>query len=146
MSDNSNEPNPAELKRELGVFSAMMLGLGSILGTGVFVSLGLGADVAGNTVIPAVGCAAILAICNGMSSAQLAANHPVSGGRVAKKLKRADGPPKYELGPSDPNVYKTTLGFGWRLTWITWEHSWNQAAACNARGASRRNPREENSL
>ena len=80
MSDNSNEPNPAELKRELGVFSVMMLGQGSILGTGVFVRLGLGADVAGNIVILAVGCAAILAICNGMRSAQLAANHPVCGG------------------------------------------------------------------
>ena len=80
MSDHSNKPNPAELKRKLDVFSAMMLSLESILGTGVFISLGLGADVAGNTVIPAVGCAAILAICNGMSSDQLAANHPVSGG------------------------------------------------------------------
>ena len=80
MSDHSNEPNPAELKRELGVFSATMLGLESIIGTGVFVSPGLGADVAENTVIPAVGCAAILAICNGMSSDQLSANHPVSGG------------------------------------------------------------------
>ena len=50
------------------------------------------------------------------------------GPRVVKKLKRADGPPKHELGTPNPNVYKTTLGFGWPLTWITWEHSWNQAA------------------
>ena len=48
--------------------------------------------------------------------------------RVVKKLKRDDGPLKYELGTPDLNVYKTTLGFGWPLTWITWEHSWNQAA------------------
>ena len=69
-----------ELKRELGVFQAMMLGLGSILGTGVFVSIGLGADVAGASVVLAVVLAAGLATCNGLSSAQLAANHPVSGG------------------------------------------------------------------
>ena len=58
----------------------MMLGLGSILGTGVFVSIGLGADVAGASVVLAVVLAAGLATCNGLSSAQLAANHPVSGG------------------------------------------------------------------
>ena len=69
-----------ELKRELGVLQAMMLGLGSILGTGVFVSIGLGADVAGASVVLAVVLAAGLATCNGLSSAQLAANHPVSGG------------------------------------------------------------------
>ncbi len=68
------------MKRELGVFAAMMLGLGSILGTGVFVSIGIGADIAGSSVILAVACAAVLAMCNGISSAQLAANHPVSGG------------------------------------------------------------------
>ena len=50
------------------------------------------------------------------------------GPRVVKKLKRADGPPKHELGTPNPNVYKTTIDFGWPLTWITWEHSWNQAA------------------
>ena len=58
----------------------MMLGLGSILGTGVFVSIGLGADVAGASVVLAVVLAAGVATCNGLSSAQLAANHPVSGG------------------------------------------------------------------
>ena len=72
--------NSSELKRELGTLQAMMLGLGSIIGTGVFVSLGIGVDVAGNLVLPAIVCAAILAMCNGISSAQLAANHPVSGG------------------------------------------------------------------
>ncbi len=69
-----------ELKRELGVFQAMMLGLGSIMGTGVFVSIGLGAEIAGNAIILAILSAAMLAMCNGISSAQLAANHPVSGG------------------------------------------------------------------
>lgn len=57
-----------------------MLGLGSILGTGVFVSVGLAAEVAGLYVLPAVVLAAALAACNGLSSAQLAADHPVSGG------------------------------------------------------------------
>lgn len=57
-----------------------MLGLGSIIGTGVFVSLGIAAGVAGPAVILAVAVGAVVASCNGLSSAQLAANHPVSGG------------------------------------------------------------------
>lgn len=57
-----------------------MLGLGSILGTGVFVSIGIAAGVAGPAVILAIVLAAGVALCNALSSAQLAANHPVSGG------------------------------------------------------------------
>ena len=57
-----------------------MLGLGSIIGTGVFISLGIGASIAGPIILPAIGLAGLVALCNGLSSAQLAANHPVSGG------------------------------------------------------------------
>ena len=57
-----------------------MMGLGSIVGTGVFVSIGIGAGVTGPAVVAAIAIAAMVAACNGLSSAQLAANHPVSGG------------------------------------------------------------------
>jgi APA family basic amino acid/polyamine antiporter len=70
----------APLQREIGVAGAVLLGLGSILGTGVFVSSGIAAGVAGPAVILAVGLAALVAACNALSSAQLAASHPVSGG------------------------------------------------------------------
>jgi APA family basic amino acid/polyamine antiporter len=69
-----------QLKRELGVFGAVVMGLGSIVGTGIFVSVGLGAGIAGPAVILAIAIGAVVASCNGLSSAQLAANHPVSGG------------------------------------------------------------------
>lgn len=68
------------LNRELGIFGAVMMGLGSIVGTGIFVSIGIGAGVAGPAVILAIAVAAGVATCNGLNSAQLAANHPVSGG------------------------------------------------------------------
>ncbi len=70
----------SELKRELGVLQAMLLGLGAIVGTGVFVSIGIAAEVTGPSVVLAVAVACIVAVCNGLSSAQLAASHPVSGG------------------------------------------------------------------
>jgi APA family basic amino acid/polyamine antiporter len=76
MTKNSN----GQLKRELGVFPALMMGLGSILGTGIFVSIGIAAGIAGPSIILAIAIAAIVATFNALSSAQLAAAHPVSGG------------------------------------------------------------------
>jgi len=77
MSDTDSS---GRLTRELGLFGAVMMGLGSIVGTGVFVSLGVAAGVAGPAVVIAVAIGAGVATCNGLSSAQLAANHAVSGG------------------------------------------------------------------
>jgi APA family basic amino acid/polyamine antiporter len=71
---------PVQLQRRLGLTGAVVVGLGSILGTGVFVSIALAYDAAGAGVVPAVVIAAAVAACNGFSSAQLAANFPVSGG------------------------------------------------------------------
>lgn len=68
------------MPREVGVIGATMLGLGSIIGTGVFVSIGIAAGVAGPAAIASMVVAAVVATCNGLSSAQLAACHPVSGG------------------------------------------------------------------
>jgi APA family basic amino acid/polyamine antiporter len=68
------------LRRELGVFGATMMGLGSIIGTGVFVSIGIAAGIAGPAVVVAIAIAAAVATANALNSAQLAANHPVSGG------------------------------------------------------------------
>ena len=56
------------------------MGLGSIIGTGIFVSIAIATQISGNGIIVAIVIAAILAAFNGLSSAQLAAAHPVSGG------------------------------------------------------------------
>ena len=71
---------PAHLTRELGTFGAVMMGLGAMVGTGVFVSIGVAAGATGASVVLAVVLAAAVATCNALSSAQLAASHPVSGG------------------------------------------------------------------
>ncbi len=79
---SSNPPARVDtsLARVVGLWGAVFMGLGSILGTGVFVSLGIAAGVVGSGVVVAVGLAALVALANGLSSAQLAAAHPVSGG------------------------------------------------------------------
>lgn len=56
------------------------MGLGAIIGTGIFVGIGDAARVAGPWVILSIAVAALVASLNAMSSAQLAAAHPVSGG------------------------------------------------------------------
>ena len=74
------QEHAATLRREVGLTGAILLGLGSMVGTGVFVSVGIAAGVAGPSVIAATLLAALLATANGLSSAQLASAHPVSGG------------------------------------------------------------------
>ena len=69
-----------ELKRVIRVPGAILMGLGSIIGTGIFVSIAIATQISGNGIIVAIVIAAILAAFNGLSSAQLAAAHPVSGG------------------------------------------------------------------
>lgn len=69
-----------ELARNIKTPGAIFMGLGSIVGTGIFVSLAIATQVAGNGVMISIVIAAALATFNGLSSAQLAAAHPVSGG------------------------------------------------------------------
>ena len=71
------------MDRTVGLRGAVLLGLGSILGTGVFVSLGLAVGVTGTWAVAALCLAALLAAFNALSSAELAASHPVSGGTYA---------------------------------------------------------------
>lgn len=70
----------SKLIRSIRTPGAILMGLGAILGTGIFVSLAFATQVAGNGIIISIIVAGILAIANGLSSAQLAAAHPVSGG------------------------------------------------------------------
>lgn len=68
------------LSRELGMFGAIVTGLGSILGTGAFVSIGLASGMWGDAVLWAIPLAAAVAVFNGLSSAFLAGRFPVAGG------------------------------------------------------------------
>ncbi len=69
-----------QLRREIGLGGAILMGLGSMIGTGAFVSIGIAAGIAGPAVLLAIVLAALVATCNALSSAQLAAANPVSGG------------------------------------------------------------------
>jgi basic amino acid/polyamine antiporter, APA family len=72
--------SPAELRRTLGVGDAVVIGLGSMIGAGVFAALAPAAHAAGSGLLLSLALAAVVAYCNAMSSARLAALYPASGG------------------------------------------------------------------
>jgi APA family basic amino acid/polyamine antiporter len=71
---------PTRLTRRLGVGDAVVIGLGSMIGAGVFAAVGPAADAAGSGLLLGLAIAAVVAYCNATSSAALAAVHPSSGG------------------------------------------------------------------
>ncbi len=68
------------LARRLGTADAVVIGLGSMLGAGVFAAFSPAAAAAGAGLLAGLGIAAVVAYCNATSSAQLAAQYPTSGG------------------------------------------------------------------
>jgi APA family basic amino acid/polyamine antiporter len=71
---------PSRLQRRLGLGDAVVVGLGAMLGAGVFAAFGPAAASAGTGLLVGLGIAAVVAYCNATSSARLAAVHPESGG------------------------------------------------------------------
>jgi basic amino acid/polyamine antiporter, APA family len=68
------------LARRLGTSDAVIIGLGSMIGAGVFAAFGPAAQAAGSGLLIGLGLAAVIAYCNATASAQLAAVYPTSGG------------------------------------------------------------------
>ncbi|WP_084489128.1 APC family permease [Nocardia niwae] len=82
MSDNApaGPAVPDELSRRLGVADAVVIGLGSMIGAGIFAALAPAAQAAGSGLLVGLAIAAVVAYCNATSSARLAARYPTSGG------------------------------------------------------------------
>jgi basic amino acid/polyamine antiporter, APA family len=72
--------SPAGLARSLGTADAVVIGLGSMIGAGVFAAYGPAAEAAGSGLLIGLMLAAGVAYCNAVASAQLAAQYPTSGG------------------------------------------------------------------
>jgi len=74
------EQEEAGLKRSLGLIDATAIGLGAIIGAGVFVAIAPAVGVAGSLALVSMIVAGLVALFNSLSSAQLAAAYPESGG------------------------------------------------------------------
>jgi APA family basic amino acid/polyamine antiporter len=68
------------VKRRLGLTDAVTIGLGSMIGAGVFAVFGPAARAAGAGLLIGLVIAAVIAFCNATASAQLASQYPTSGG------------------------------------------------------------------
>src|SRR5918998_54641 len=68
------------LARRLGATDAVVIGLGSMIGAGVFSAFAPAAAAAGPGMLIGLVLAAVVAYCNATASAQLAAQYPTSGG------------------------------------------------------------------
>ena len=68
------------LDRRLGLTGSVAIGMSAMIGAGLFVAFPPAVDAAGDGLLLALGIAAIIATCNAMSSASLAARYPVAGG------------------------------------------------------------------
>ncbi|QWF79748.1 APC family permease [Amycolatopsis sp. CA-230715] len=72
--------NSPDLSRRLGTADAVVIGLGSMVGAGVFAVFGPATRAAGTGMLIGLAIAAVIAYCNATASAQLAAVYPLSGG------------------------------------------------------------------
>ncbi len=68
------------LARRLSTGDAVVIGLGSMLGAGVFAAFSPAAAAAGAGLLVGLVIAGLIALCNATASAQLAAQYPTSGG------------------------------------------------------------------
>jgi len=80
MPGSEQDPPPSRLDRRLGLTDAVVIGLGSMIGAGVFAVIGPAARAAGSGLLLGLAVAGLIAWCNATSSAELAAVHPESGG------------------------------------------------------------------
>jgi basic amino acid/polyamine antiporter, APA family len=71
---------PTRLARRLGLADAVVLGLGAMIGAGVFAAIAPAAAAAGDALLVGLAIAGAVAYANATSSARLAALHPQAGG------------------------------------------------------------------
>ncbi|MEO5837466.1 MAG: APC family permease [Acidimicrobiales bacterium] len=108
-------PDGGRLERRLGLGDAVVIGLGSMIGAGVFIAIGPAARVAGSGLLFGLAIAAFVAYCNATSSAELAALYPTSGGTYVYGRERLGAFWGYLAGWGFV-VGKTASGAGMALT------------------------------
>jgi hypothetical protein len=106
MTKRSAVAGEPGLQRRLGVFDAVVIGLGSMIGAGIFAALAPAARAAGSGLLLGLALAAVVAYCNATSSARLAAQYPASGSAdaLSKSIPNTDEPPTNEPRPQTRDV------------------------------------------
>src|SRR3954471_16937075 len=79
VRDTQTGDEEGHLKRAVGALDLTALGIGAVIGTGIFVVIGEGIGLAGPAVILAFLLAALACVFSALSYAELASSIPVSG-------------------------------------------------------------------
>jgi basic amino acid/polyamine antiporter, APA family len=88
----------AELNRSLGFWGATGIGIGAIIGTGIFVLIGVAAGIAGPAVILSFVIAGFVALLTGLSTAELSSFIHESGGSYIYTAKAFGQFPGFVVG------------------------------------------------
>jgi APA family basic amino acid/polyamine antiporter len=80
MTEGPDRRARSELRRRLGTGDAVVMGLGSMIGAGIFAALAPAAAAAGSSMLIGLAGAALVAYFNATSTARCAARYPESGG------------------------------------------------------------------
>lgn len=86
------------LARRLSTADAVVIGLGSMIGAGVFAAFAPAAAAAGTWLLLGLVVAGVIALCNATASAQLAAQYPTSGGTYVYGRERLGAWPGFLAG------------------------------------------------
>ena len=73
------QEQPNQLKQSLGLWDAVSINVGAIIGGGIFVVTGIIAGLAGSALVVSMALAAVIALFTALSFAELTAWHPVEG-------------------------------------------------------------------
>src|SRR3989344_1749718 len=71
------------LRRDLGLFEAVLAGVGIIVGAGIYVLIGAAAGYAGNAVWLSFVISAVVALLTGLSYAELSSIYPEASGEYS---------------------------------------------------------------
>ncbi|MGB8021962.1 MAG: APC family permease [Candidatus Nanopelagicales bacterium] len=86
------------LARRLTLLDAVVIGLGSMIGAGIFAAFAPASAAAGAGLLVGLGVAAVVAYLNASASAQLAAQYPTSGGTYVYGRERLGSWPGFLAG------------------------------------------------
>jgi len=97
-SSNNSHEIEVSFARNLSLFDATMIGIGAMIGAGIFVLTGIAAGEAGPAALLAFGLNGLVTLLTALSYAELASVYPKSGGGYSFIAKAFPGPVGFTSG------------------------------------------------